>query len=300
MKDAKDKFDSKKYLDGGSEAPAAGEEVVSVPLDKIAPNPHQPRKYFDEKALDELSQSIKDEGVHHPILLRPCSKNGTEAQFEIITGERRFRASKLAGKTTIPAIIRKVNDTQMKVMATIENIQREDLNFIETIDSYHDLMTVFNDLDQVINKVRKSHRHVKDYLAIREEIYRNEVISGIFKAQAASINYTVAKRFSEVAGRVLKLEKSNKREFDRIIQNMSKDIAGCIDWIEKKVRKKKEALSSIGTPESMFTENKKKLRLSIKVKKNNVLSKEAHAQIIESIEEFKGKLGSMLNPDPIS
>lgn len=109
--------------------------IVEVALEDIYPNPTQPRTYFDEKALSDLAQSIKNLGVIQPITLR---KDGDK--FEIISGERRFRASKIAGLETVPAYIRLVNDQELLEMALVENIQREDLDAIEIALTYQRLL----------------------------------------------------------------------------------------------------------------------------------------------------------------
>lgn len=109
--------------------------IVEVPIEDIYPNASQPRTHFDEKALRELSQSIKALGVIQPITLR---KDGDK--FEIISGERRYRASLLAGLKTIPSYIRLVNDQELLEMALVENIQREDLDPIEIALTYQRLL----------------------------------------------------------------------------------------------------------------------------------------------------------------
>jgi ParB family chromosome partitioning protein len=109
--------------------------IVEVALEDIYPNPTQPRTYFDEKALNDLAQSIKNLGVIQPITLR---KDG--GKFEIISGERRYRASKIAGLSSIPAYIRLVNDQELLEMALVENIQREDLDAIEIALTYQRLL----------------------------------------------------------------------------------------------------------------------------------------------------------------
>lgn len=109
--------------------------IVEVPIDDIFPNPNQPRTYFDEKALTDLAQSIKNLGVIQPITLR---KEGNK--FEIISGERRYRASKIAELKSIPAYIRLVNDQELLEMALVENIQREDLDAIEVALTYQRLL----------------------------------------------------------------------------------------------------------------------------------------------------------------
>lgn len=109
--------------------------IVEVALEDIIPNATQPRTYFDEKSLNELAKSIENLGIIQPITLR---KDGD--QFEIISGERRFRASKIAGLATIPAYIRLVNDQELLEMALVENIQREDLDAIEVALTYQRLL----------------------------------------------------------------------------------------------------------------------------------------------------------------
>ena len=109
--------------------------MVEVALEDIYPNATQPRTYFDETALQELAQSIRNLGVIQPITLR---KDGDK--FEIISGERRFRASKIAGLTSVPAYIRLVNDQELLEMALVENIQREDLDAIEVALTYQRLL----------------------------------------------------------------------------------------------------------------------------------------------------------------
>ncbi len=110
-------------------------QIVEVSLEDIYPNATQPRTYFDEKALEDLAQSIKALGVIQPITVR---KDGE--RFEIISGERRYRASKLAKLTSIPAYIRLVNDQELLEMALVENIQREDLDSIEIALTYQRLL----------------------------------------------------------------------------------------------------------------------------------------------------------------
>lgn len=109
--------------------------IVSIPVKKISPNKFQPRRVFDEEALEELASSIEQYGILQPIVLRKAL-NG----YELVAGERRWRASKLAGITDIPAIIKEYTDSEMIEIALIENIQREDLNAIEEALAYRRLM----------------------------------------------------------------------------------------------------------------------------------------------------------------
>ena len=110
---------------------ATNEEIMEIPLEELRPNPYQPRKVFDEEALQDLADSIKEHGVFQPIIIKKSIKG-----YEIIAGERRYRASKIAGLTKIPAIIRNFTDEQMMEIALLENLQRENLNAIEEAIAY--------------------------------------------------------------------------------------------------------------------------------------------------------------------
>ena len=109
--------------------------IVEIPIEDIYPNANQPRTHFDEKALQELAESIKVLGIIQPITVRK-----DRAKFEIISGERRYRASKMAGLKEIPAYVRLVNDQELLEMALVENIQREDLDAIEVALTYQRLL----------------------------------------------------------------------------------------------------------------------------------------------------------------
>ena len=107
------------------------EEITMIKLDELRSNPYQPRKIFNEEALEELANSIKEHGVFQPIIVKRSIKG-----YEIIAGERRVKASLMAGLTEIPAIIRDFNDTQMMEIALLENLQRENLTAIEEETAY--------------------------------------------------------------------------------------------------------------------------------------------------------------------
>ncbi len=137
-------------------------EILEIPIANIKPNPYQPRKTFDEVALNELAASIKENGLFQPILLRQ-----TLIGYEIISGERRYRASKIAGLEKIPAIIYDYNDTQMMEVAIVENIQREDLSVVEEAKSYQMLIDNLNyTQEQVAQKVGKSRSYIANILRL--------------------------------------------------------------------------------------------------------------------------------------
>lgn len=134
-----------------------------IPLEEIEVNPFQPRKHFDKEAMGELVESIKVHGIIQPVTVRRLSRN----QYQLISGERRFQASKLAGLKSIPAFIRSADDQQMLEMALIENIQRENLNPIEVALSYQRLITECNlKQEELGDRVGKNRSTVTNYLRL--------------------------------------------------------------------------------------------------------------------------------------
>lgn len=121
-------------------------EVKNIAISAITPNPHQPRKEFDPRALDDLAASIKAQGVLQPVLVRPL---GT-GSFELVAGERRLRASKMAGLSEIPALVREMDDRESLAIALIENLQREDLNALEEAEGYKQLLDQFGLSQEVL------------------------------------------------------------------------------------------------------------------------------------------------------
>ncbi|WP_414839376.1 ParB/RepB/Spo0J family partition protein [Carnobacterium sp. TMP28] len=141
----------------------SSERVQEIKLEDIRPNPYQPRKTFDEEALNELARSIEQSGVFQPIILRESTIKG----YEIIAGERRFRASKLAGKTTIPAIIREFDEEKMMEVAVLENLQREDLTSLEEAEAYDMLMKKLKlTQEEVAVRLGKSRPYIANYLRL--------------------------------------------------------------------------------------------------------------------------------------
>ncbi|HJD08407.1 MAG TPA: ParB/RepB/Spo0J family partition protein [Candidatus Ligilactobacillus faecavium] len=141
----------------------ADEKVEELQLDEIRPNPYQPRKNFDEENLKDLSDSIRKNGVFQPIIVRKSSVMG----YEIIAGERRFRASKLAGKDSIPAIVRAIDDEQMMEVAVLENLQREDLSPLEEAEAYSTLMKNLKiTQSELSERLGKSRPYIANYLRL--------------------------------------------------------------------------------------------------------------------------------------
>lgn len=137
--------------------------IFEIPLEEIQVNPYQPRVHFDKDALQELAESIKVQGIIQPITVRKLAPN----EYQLISGERRFQASKLAGINAIPAYVRTANDQQMLEMALIENIQRENLNALEIAHSYQRLLAECNlKQEELGDRVGKNRTTVNNYLRL--------------------------------------------------------------------------------------------------------------------------------------
>lgn len=139
-----------------------GNTAVEVPLSQIRSNPYQPRKFFDEEALNELADSIKEYGVVEPVILKKSVKG-----YEIVAGERRCKASRIAGLTTVPAIVKDFTDEEMMEIALLENIQREDLNPVDTAVSISNILEVRNmTQEEFAKKFGKSRSYITNLLGL--------------------------------------------------------------------------------------------------------------------------------------
>jgi ParB family chromosome partitioning protein len=172
----------------GESAPRAG-GVREIEIASIRPNPGQPRVQFDDEALDELAQSIAARGVLQPILLRPVGDG-----YEIVAGERRWRAAQRARLHTIPAIVREIDDASTAEIALIENIQRQDLNAIEEADGYRQLIERYGHSREDVGRiVHKSRSHVANLLrlldlpdSVRTALLRSDISMGHARAIASA------------------------------------------------------------------------------------------------------------------
>lgn len=137
--------------------------INEVEISQISPNPEQPRINFDEEALSELASSIKELGIIQPLTLRKIASNS----YQIISGERRYRAAKIAGLTSVPAYIRTANDTELTEMALIENIQREDLNAIEIALTFKKLIEQYNlTQERLSERIGKKRATIANFLRL--------------------------------------------------------------------------------------------------------------------------------------
>lgn len=237
---------------------ASHEEITEVKLSELRSNPYQPRKVFDEDKLKELSNSIKEHGVFQPIIVKKSIKG-----YEIIAGERRVKASLLAGKETIPAIIREFSDEDMMEIALLENLQRENLNAIEEATAYEKLLKHLNlTQEELAKRLGKSRSHITNMIGL---LSLPESVKELISSNELSMSHA----------RVLsKLESSEEIESlaNRIVNdNLSvRDIEDLTreDIVEKKHKIIKQKKSN----EFNYVEElmKEKLGTKVKVKKNKI------------------------------
>ena len=161
------------------------DKVVEIPLSQLRANPYQPRRTFHDETINDLAASIKEHGVIQPIIVRTVLKG-----YEIIAGERRFRASQVCGLATIPAVVKKLSDQQVMEIALIENVQREDLNAMEIAVAYQSLIDQFSLTQEELSvKVGKSRSHIANFLRlihlpeeVKEYVSRGTLSMGHAKA----------------------------------------------------------------------------------------------------------------------
>lgn len=211
--------------------------VNEVEISKIVANPYQPRTTFDEEALSELAASIKEMGIIQPITLRKVDDD----HYQIIAGERRFRASKLAGLTTIPAYVRTANDEGMLEMALVENIQREDLDAIEIALSYQRLIDECKlTQEEMSDRVGKKRSTVTNYLRLLKlpaKIQKGIVDKAISMGHArALVNIKDSDMQLMIYDEILKNDFSVRR-VEEIVRNYSEDFTSF--KAEEKTKKEK-------------------------------------------------------------
>ena len=192
--------------------------AIEVNLSEVRSNPYQPRKFFDDDALEELAQSIKEYGVVEPVILKKSIKG-----YEIVAGERRCKAAKIAGLNTIPAIIKEFTDEEMMEIALLENIQREDLNPIDTAISISNILAVKNiTQEEFSKKMGKSRSYVTNLLGLLnlpksvQELVKNGKLS--MSAARSLSKITDEERVIELANKIIK-EDLNVRDIEKLLSN---------------------------------------------------------------------------------
>ncbi|MFK3961184.1 ParB/RepB/Spo0J family partition protein [Guptibacillus hwajinpoensis] len=200
------------------------ETVRDIPVNELRPNPYQPRKKFSTEAIEELSASIQTFGVLQPLIVRQSIKG-----YEIVVGERRYRASLEAGLTTVPAVVKDLTDRKMMEIALIENLQRENLNPIEEALAYQKLMEETDVTQEELSKrLGKSRPHLANFLRllqlpseVQEYISDGKLTMGHGRAILGLKNKEARK---PLADRVLK-EKLNVRQLEKLITELNQNVS---------------------------------------------------------------------------
>ncbi|TWT00620.1 ParB/RepB/Spo0J family partition protein [Planomicrobium sp. CPCC 101079] len=216
---------------GESLTQTEAEAVTKISIGQLRVNPFQPRKIFDNAALQELSDSIKEHGILQPVVVRKKGKH-----FELVVGERRFRAAKLAKLKEVPAIIKDLNDQQMMELAILENLQREDLTPIEEAEAYQKLMEALNlTQEQLAFRLGKSRPHIANHVRllalpknVRQLISDKKLSMGHGRTL---LGLRHKKLIAETAEKVVK-ENLNVRQLENLVQRLNEDVPR--ETIEKK------------------------------------------------------------------
>ncbi|MER1987768.1 MAG: ParB/RepB/Spo0J family partition protein [Solibacillus sp.] len=200
------------------------DHVQYIALTKIVENPFQPRKIFDEEAIQELADSISEHGIIQPIVIRKKGK-----KYEIVVGERRTRAARLAGLTEIPAILKELDEQQMMEIAILENLQREDLTSIEEAEAYNSLiMQLGFTQDDLAKRLGKSRPHIANHIRLLQlpEDVRQLINTGILSMGHGRtlLGLKNKRRIPEVAAKVVK-EQLNVRQLEALVQQLNDDVS---------------------------------------------------------------------------
>lgn len=208
--------------------------VIQIPIEEIVPNPYQPRRVFSEKSLEELKNSIESYGVLQPITVRKKNE-----KFELVAGERRLRAAKLANLKTIPAIVNEVSDETSAVLALLENLQREDLNFIEEALGYENLIKEHNfTQQQLAEKLGKNQSTIANKLRILklpESIKESLVQNGLTERHArALLKLPNEELMSQVVSKIIKNELTVKKT-EKLVKDILDNIEAKEDTEKNKI-----------------------------------------------------------------
>lgn len=209
-------------LDQPETTNVSADNISQLPIESLLPNPYQPRRRFSEESLVDLSNSIKEMGVIQPLIVRARP----DGNHEIVAGERRWRASKMAGFSTIPAIVRSVSDSESLEIALIENLQREDLNPLDTAEAYDTLISKFSYThDDLAKRMGKDRSSVTNHVRllklpdpIKEDLRRERLSMGHARTLLAVDHLPTQLKFSS---RTI-AKNLTVRDLERIVQNYKK------------------------------------------------------------------------------
>ncbi|MGK5509844.1 ParB/RepB/Spo0J family partition protein [Brevibacillus formosus] len=258
-----------------------GEQVKEVSINEIRPNPYQPRKEFEQSAIEELAQSIKEHGIIQPLIVRKSIKG-----YELVAGERRLRAAKVAGLKEVPVVVKAYTDQQLMEIALIENLQRENLNPLEEAEAYDKLISHHDyTQEQLAQKIGKSRPHVANMLRllqlpekIRKMVSAAELSMGHSRAL---LGVTDKKVQQQLANDVVEKGLS-VRQLEEIVKQLN---------VSRETKKKKPAKN-----EPVLIEMEERLRsrfgTSVKIKKG---SKRGKIEIDFYSQEDLERIIDMLN-----
>jgi ParB family transcriptional regulator, chromosome partitioning protein len=212
----------------GNGSSAANEGVSSLKLTQMQAGKYQPRTHMDEGALYELAESIKAQGIMQPILVRAIPPNSSGADFEIIAGERRFRAAKLAGLESVPVLVREVTDEAAAVMALIENMQREDLNPLEEAQGLQRLIKEFGltheAAAQAVGRSRSAASNLLRLLNLAEQV-QTLLVAGDLDMGHARCLLSLDKATQITAANQIIAKKMSVREAESLVKKISAEFA---------------------------------------------------------------------------
>lgn len=200
------------------------EEIVQeVNIKELRPNPYQPRKIFSDEAIEELKQSILEHGILQPLIVRKSIKG-----YEIVVGERRYRAAKMAGLDIVPVVVRDLNDQQMMELAVLENLQREDLTPIEEGAAYQMLMDQLHiTQEQLAKRLGKSRPHIANHvrlLSLPKEIQQLIIDGKLSMGHGrALLGLKKKDKIKPVVDKVIK-EQLNVRQLEQLVNNLNKNV----------------------------------------------------------------------------
>lgn len=193
-------------------------DIREIPVDEIRTNPYQPRKTFNQEALEELAESIKNYGVFQPIIVKPSIKG-----YDLVAGERRLRASKMAGLSTIPAIVKEFSDEMMREIALLENLQRENLSAIELAWAYKGIIDSMHiRQEDLASKLGKSRSHISNMIGLLRlpEDVQNMILDNKLSMGHARVLSKIEddSKISELANRVVN-ENLSVRDLEKLSTN---------------------------------------------------------------------------------
>ena len=199
------------------------ETVEEIKISDLRPNPYQPRKQFDDESLDELKESIIQHGILQPIIVRKSLKG-----YDIVAGERRYRAAKLAGKETVPAIVRDLSESLMREIALLENLQREDLSPLEEALAYDSLLKHLDlTQEQLAKRLGKSRPHIANHLRLLTlpESIQNLIAEGTLSmGHGRSLLGLKNKNKLEPLVKKVVEEQLNVRQLEQLIQQLNNNV----------------------------------------------------------------------------